>query len=1724
MRRSLAFLILFAVAAGLFAQNGPDDDPDSAPGFVNNVFHSSNVDSVNLYNGQLTVPIPVGPSYPIGPNLRFQALLTYNSRVTEYGNPGGFTSDYYRPLIGNSALGIGWSFQPGKIGWCGQAGICYFRPDGAEIVFSRTDPVNATYKRTQDASRYRLLPASGPNGPEMWDEDGNHYVFGHQVTGFDDDPNNYIHDFGRGRNGWYLTSLTDPFGNTMAVQYYQGAGVTTPVWAYETPACTTMATPPSGVNTWIPQTITLPTGQISIGRDARGRISSFTFPVHVNGAATTRVWTVIYTPDAQREVYGRFCGGAVYNIYLEEITELRPPEITSKYEFGYSNCNAAGLLTQLKLPTGATIDYYYETYSFYHARLAQLALCSPQNPPSNAPVEASSAPQCGEGADGPDGPSAPLIPPDPGDCSEEGFEDKQTGVVRRVETDPVSGNAATTDYTQYAFPFGEQGSSADKKGSQTLTIVTYPQNIDGKRRAKSVLFWAAPKTSTTESSGMRTGTDVREAVYECDLDPLNPSPQCPAWPQGLINQPACGGANDYPFCPNHAIRVTHRTYEYDDMTAERYNRRLVNETTYHQATASNGSCSGCKYHTIAYSQTGTKDWDLDNNRHFNVETHSGNLGNDSRTITTNWTQITSSWLPNLYNRQTTAEGSSTVDRYFEFVPTTGFLKGTFIHDAAAGRIFLTCLYPNSNGTPSQDFSATYPGYPSPPASNACSVFYSTPPTLPANGDAFGKIYTYQNGLLTSAKWINGSVGASWKAVDYTRATSTGWITSSRDSSGFQTSYLYDGLGRVTSITPPGGEAATSVSYPSATQTIATRNGGAGLSTWERYDYDGLGRLITERRQLATTPTPQYAKRFTKYDGLGSAYFTSEWVDDSTSETLPAPAVATNCVFSGLNFSAARPADWPGTYRLCYDPFGRPQQVVGSKHSSLATVDRTDGASYYSDTREAATTYCVSGTLNTNSTCGSGAVVPNPVTINLRDAFGRLTSVTEPSGDVTSYAYDVNGKVKTVTQGVQSRTFTYDPAGFLRSEFTPERGTVTYSAYGSLGNVLSETQPGGLVLTRAYDFAGRLTGLSSNEGGSRTYLSNTYNNTTAGASFGKLTSRTATNYALTPSNTVTDSYAYDSAMGRLSSLTTTISGGSSLTTTQGWKYNGLGLPAHHYHPRPSGATPFVVSYGYDAGLPVTEYVNGIPMVTGVQYQASGAVSSYTTGLNPGRNVTTTVVQDASLLARPAQIYATSQATGLRPFDTSGYVYDGGGNIKTIGSDGFVYDNRSRLTSATYSGFPAQGYSYDRYGNLLSKGATTYSVSPSTNRLTTSSYDSRGNLTVNGGETYVYDGLDRQIRHTAAGSSWNYIFDGSNERVAKVPPAGGAWTYTLRDEGNRVATEYSGAMQSRDNVFLGNLAVVSYANAAVGGNGPVWTFYSSDHLGTPRLVTDIAGNTVETRKSWPYGEDVGTPGVFQKLRFALMERDAEASRYYDHARSHEFGLGRFLAPDILQGLPEDPQSWNRYAYTRGNPINLVDLDGNAWQPPPAVNAVASAVTGFLPVAGEIQDAVIAISGYDPITSERVSTPGRLISAAAIFVPLVGGAAVSKFLGVAAESVSDASKAVPGTSRTTDFVVTEAGESIAIPNGAKGPFAPERGTGMVYQGGSGGKGMDPKVSGVRIMDPSGRRAGREVSYINNAKPMAQTVDPKTGKTISKKDPRGHVRLKESNKEACGPGTLCN
>ncbi len=59
----------------------------------------------------------------------------------------------------------------------------------------------------------------------------------------------------------------------------------------------------------------------------------------------------------------------------------------------------------------------------------------------------------------------------------------------------------------------------------------------------------------------------------------------------------------------------------------------------------------------------------------------------------------------------------------------------------------------------------------------------------------------------------------------------------------------------------------------------------------------------------------------------------------------------------------------------------------------------------------------------------------------------------------------------------------------------------------------------------------------------------------------------------------------------------------------------------------------------------------------------------------------------------------------------------------------------------------------------------------------------------------------------------------------------------------------------------------------------------------------------------------------LSFQTMERSDGINQYYDHARSQQYNLERFMSVDTIVGHPTDPQTWNRNAFVFNNPYREV-----------------------------------------------------------------------------------------------------------------------------------------------------------------------------------------------------------
>jgi RHS repeat-associated protein len=67
------------------------------------------------------------------------------------------------------------------------------------------------------------------------------------------------------------------------------------------------------------------------------------------------------------------------------------------------------------------------------------------------------------------------------------------------------------------------------------------------------------------------------------------------------------------------------------------------------------------------------------------------------------------------------------------------------------------------------------------------------------------------------------------------------------------------------------------------------------------------------------------------------------------------------------------------------------------------------------------------------------------------------------------------------------------------------------------------------------------------------------------------------------------------------------------------------------------------------------------------------------------------------------------------------------------------------------------------------------------------------------------------------------------------------------------------------------------------------------------------------------------VLSAHKFTGKERDAESGLDNFGARYDSSSMGRFMSPDPLGGRMIDPQTLNKYSYTRNNPVNLIDPTG-------------------------------------------------------------------------------------------------------------------------------------------------------------------------------------------------------
>ena len=123
--------------------------------------------------------------------------------------------------------------------------------------------------------------------------------------------------------------------------------------------------------------------------------------------------------------------------------------------------------------------------------------------------------------------------------------------------------------------------------------------------------------------------------------------------------------------------------------------------------------------------------------------------------------------------------------------------------------------------------------------------------------------------------------------------------------------------------------------------------------------------------------------------------------------------------------------------------------------------------------------------------------------------------------------------------------------------------------------------------------------------------------------------------------------------------------------------------------------------------------------------------------------------------------------------------------------------------------------------------------------------------------------------------------------------------------------------------------------------------TDHLDTPRLLTDSAGGVVWRAAYDAYGrayvDSSSSLAEEFNVRFPGQYYDEETGLHYNYHRYYDPSIGRYLSPDPIGQLG----GVNLYTYSLNNPVNMIDPYGTTPLWVEVLKRLAKDVLGAKPV---------------------------------------------------------------------------------------------------------------------------------------------------------------------------------
>ena len=628
------------------------------------------------------------------------------------------------------------------------------------------------------------------------------------------------------------------------------------------------------------------------------------------------------------------------------------------------------------------------------------------------------------------------------------------------------------------------------------------------------------------------------------------------------------------------------------------------------------------------------------------------------------------------------------------------------------------------------------------------------------------------------------------------------------SSGKSVSFLRDGLGRITQITDPNGQA-LKYSYDLNGNLVSFSDRAGAVTT---YTYNTTHGLLNINDPLGVQPLRNI------YDNSGRLIQQIDSFGHVTNYTY-SPAASTNIITDRLGEATVYQYDADGNITKETDALGDTVQRTFDAQDDLLT--ETDPLGHTS-----------TNTYDTNRNLLSHIDPLGNTTTTTYNAKNQLLTQTDPLGRVLTNTFDANGNLTSTKNPLGNTTsFTINSQG-VPTSLHDAAGGITAYGYDGAGNLTSETNPLGVVTTYSYDTNGNR-------------LSKSVTRTTSSGPEVLLTK-----------------YQYD-PNGRL--IKTTNPDGSIVQTT----YNGVGKPTATIDPLgrqttyqydtqnqlvqttfPDGSSEFrsydadgrvisaidregrLTTYTYDAvgRLTQTTYPDGTR--TSTSYDAAGRATSKTDALGH----TTTMTYDSA-----GRLTATTDALG----HTATFAYDAVGNRTQITDANnkitlYQYDALNRPIKTTYPDGTSSSAVYDALGRVSSK-------TDQAGKATTFQYDSAGRLTrvvdaLGQITQYAYDEVGNRISQTdASGRTTTFAYDEMGRLIKRTLPGLQSESFAYDLAGNKIShTDFNGKVTTNAYDLLNRLLAKT---PDVRFGAPTVTF-TYTLTGQRAMMSDASGSTTYT----------------------------------------------------------------------------------------------------------------------------------------------------------------------------------------------------------------------------------------------------------------------------------------